>query len=61
MYSGNANAAWIKVQIQGKVPPKVTVAELQDSVHFSDPSAMGELDPDSIFLSDPLLLTIVGQ
>lgn len=61
VYSGNANTAWIKVQIQSRVLPKVTVAELRDSVHFSNPSAMGELDSDTIFLSDSLLLTIVGQ
>lgn len=32
VYSGNANTAWIKVQIQSRVLPKVTVAELRDSV-----------------------------
>lgn len=32
VYRGNANTAWIKVQIQSRVLPKVTVAELRDSV-----------------------------
>lgn len=41
VYSGNANTAWIKVQIQGRVLPKVTVAELWDSVHFPTPVPWG--------------------